>query len=349
MPEDKSSTVTVAELAKRLDCPFEGDGSTVLMGIASLEEAKEGDLVFMAEKKHRDLLEKTGASAVILSAGETFSRIPVLRSEKPYRTFIEAMHFFYESFRPEPGIHPKALVSPSAEIGRNVSIGPFTSIGEDAVIGDGSVIFGMVTVYPKAHLGKDCLIHSQVSIREDVWIGNRVVLHSGVVVGADGFGYIRDDEGRHVKIPQKGKVIIEDDVEVGANTTIDRAALSATIIRKGTKIDNLVMIAHNVEIGENSILAGQTGIAGSTKIGKNFIAGGQVGIADHLAIGDNVIMAAKTGVTKDVPSGSFVSGSPHLDIKIWRKAWASIPQLYDLIREVRKLRKRVGELEKKNG
>ncbi|MBN1222907.1 MAG: UDP-3-O-(3-hydroxymyristoyl)glucosamine N-acyltransferase [Candidatus Aminicenantes bacterium] len=346
MLKDFSQTITVAALAQKLGCPFEGEGATILKGVSSLEEAEEGDLVFFSEKKHRDLLEKTKASAVILPPDVPFPRMPVLRSEKPYLTFVKALDFFYKPFLPEPGIHSQALVSPSAQIGRHVSIGAFAYIGDEAVIGDGSAIFPLVTIYPKASVGKNCLIHSQVSLREGVRIGNRVILHSGVVVGSDGFGYIQSDERSYIKVPQKGSVIIEDDVEVGANTTIDRATLSNTIIRKGTKIDNLVMIAHNVEIGEDGILAGQTGVAGSTKIGKNFIAGGQVGIADHLTIGDNVIMAAKTGVTKDVVSGSFVSGSPHLDIRSWRKAWASIPQLFDLIREVRKLRKRVEELEK---
>jgi len=347
MLKDFAETTTVAALARRLGCSFEGNGETVLSGVSSLEEAQEGDLVFLAAKKHRGLLEKTKASAVILPPEEPFTRIPVLRSEKPYLTFIKALDFFYKPFCPEPGIHPQAVISSSAKIGKDVSVGAFVFIDEDVEIGDGSVIFPLVTIYPGVRVGENCTIHSQVTLRERVRIGNRVILHSGVVVGSDGFGYIQAEEGGHIKVPQKGSVIIEDDVEIGANATIDRAALSNTIIRKGTKIDNLVMVAHNVEIGADSLLAAQTGIAGSTKIGKNFMAGGQVGISDHLTIGDNVIMAAKTGVTKDVPSGSFVSGSPHLDIKDWRKAWASIPQLYELIREVRKLRKRVEELEKK--
>ena len=347
MPKDFAETTTVAALARRLGCSFEGNGETILSGVSSLEEAQEGDLVFLAAKKHRGLLEKTKASAVILPPEELFTRIPVLRSEKPYLTFIKALDFFYKPYCPQPGIHPQAVISSSAKIGKDVSIGAFVFIDEDVEIGNGSVIFPLVTIYPGVRVGENCTIHSQVTLRERVRIGNRVILHSGVVVGSDGFGYIQAEEGGHIKVPQKGSVIIEDDVEIGANATIDRAALSNTIIRKGTKIDNLVMVAHNVEIGADSLLAAQTGIAGSTKIGKNFMAGGQVGISDHLTIGDNVIMAAKTGVTKDVPSGSFVSGSPHLDIKDWRKAWASIPQLYELIREVRKLRKRVEELEKK--
>jgi len=346
-PEDISRTITVADLAARLDCSFEGEGATILSGVSSLEEAGDGDLVFMAEDKYRHLLEKTKASAAVLPPGEPFDRIPVIRSDKPYPTFIQAFDFFYTAFRPEPGIHPRAIVSPSAKIGRDVSIGALSVIDDDVTIGDDSVIFPLVTIYPRVIVGKNCVLHSQVTLREDVRLGDRVILHSGVVIGSDGFGYIQAEDGSHIKIPQIGSVLIEDDVEIGANATIDRAALGKTVIKKGTKIDNLVMVAHNVEIGPNSILAGQTGIAGSTTIGKRFLAGGQVGIADHIKIGDNVIMAAKTGVTKDISSDSFVSGSPHLEIRAWRKAWASIPQLYDLIREVRKLKKRVEELENK--
>ncbi|MFC2166306.1 UDP-3-O-(3-hydroxymyristoyl)glucosamine N-acyltransferase [Acidobacteriota bacterium] len=346
-PENLSRTITVADLATRLDCAFEGEGTTILSGVSSLEDAGTGDLVFLAEAKYRNQLEATKGTAVILPPGESFNRIPVIRSEKPYLTFVRAFDFFYTAFRPEPGIHPQAIVSPGAKIGKEVSIGALSFVDDDVEIGDGSVVFPLVTIYPGVTVGKNCVLHSQVTLREEVRLGNRVILHSGVVIGSDGFGYIKAEDGSHVKIPQIGAVLIEDDVEIGANATIDRAALGKTVIKKGTKIDNLVMIAHNVEIGPNSILAAQTGVAGSTKIGKNFIAGGQVGIADHIIVGDNVIMAAKTGVTKDIPSGSFISGSPHLEIQAWRKAWASIPQLYELIREVRKLKKRVEQLESK--
>jgi UDP-3-O-[3-hydroxymyristoyl] glucosamine N-acyltransferase len=189
------------------------------------------------------------------------------------------------------------------------------------------------------------LLHPHVSTRERTVIGNRVIIHNGAVIGSDGFGYIQNKRKSHIKIPQKGIVVLEDDVEIGANTTIDRASLGKTIIRKGTKVDNLVQIAHNVDIGSDAILAAQTGIAGSSKIGKKVIAGGQVGISDHVEIGDNVIMAAKSGVTKSIPANSIVSGSPHLDIREWRKAWVSIPQLYDLLKEIKKLKKKIEKLE----
>jgi UDP-3-O-[3-hydroxymyristoyl] glucosamine N-acyltransferase len=184
-------------------------------------------------------------------------------------------------------------------------------------------------------------------LREKITLGDRVILHNGVVIGADGFAYLRNEDGSHLKIPQTGTVVIEDDVEIGANSTVDRAALGATIIHRGAKIDNLVIVSHNCEVGENAILVAQVGIAGSSKIGKGAILSGQVGIADHLSVGDGAIIAAKSGVTGNVPAGAFISGSPHLDIRVWRKFWAVAPRLYDLVKDVKKLRARVEELEKK--
>ncbi len=345
--KNRPKCTTVEELARHLDCRFEGDGNTPIHDVSSLERADKGDLVFLADPKYRNSLEKTKASAAIVTIEEKSDRIPTIHSEHPYISFIKALEFFYTPYRPEPGIHPQALVSPSATIGKDVAIGAFVFIDEDVEIGDGSVLFPFVSVYPRVKIGKEVMCHSFVSIRENTRIGNHVILHNGVVLGSDGFGFQKAKDGSHIKIPQKGIVIIEDDVEIGANTTVDRAALGETIIKRGTKIDNLVQVAHSVEIGPDSILAAQTGIAGSSKVGKNFIAGGQVGIPDHITIGDNVIIAAKSGITKNLPSGSFVSGSPHLDIRTWRKAWAAIPQLYDLIREFRKLKKRIEELENK--
>ena len=342
----KSSPVTVAGIAKILNCPYEGEGDTLLTGVSSLEQAMPGDLVFLAHPKYRKALETTKASAVILDQEEKFDRIPVIRSENPYLTFIKAVSFFYTPYCPEPGIHPQACISSSSKIGSHVSIGACAVIGDHVEIGNNTIIFPLAVLYPKVKVGRDCIIHSHVSIREGTLIGNKVIIHNNAVLGSDGFGYLPKKDGTREKIPQKGRVVIEDEVEIGANTAIDRAALGETIIRKGTKIDNLVQIAHNIEIGSNTILAAQTGIAGSTKIGKNVIAGGQVGISDHLEIGDNVILAAKSGVTKSIPANTTVSGSPHLEITEWRKAWVSIPRLYELIKEIRKLKKRLDKLEK---
>jgi UDP-3-O-[3-hydroxymyristoyl] glucosamine N-acyltransferase len=346
-PESTHPQITLGELAHLLDCPFKGNESLLLSGVASLERAQNGDLVFLSHSKYRELLDKTSASAAIIPLDEKIEKIPVIRSKNPYLSFIKAVEFFYKPYRPEPGIHPQAYISSSASLGKDISIGAFTFIGENVEIGDGSIIFPLTAVFPGVKIGKHTTIHSHVSIREDVSIGDRVIIHSGTVLGSDGLGFAQAENGTHVKIPQKGSVIIEDDVEIGANSTIDRAALDNTIIKKGTKIDNLVQIAHSVEIGENNILAAQTGIAGSTKTGKNVLMGGQVGIIDHLTIGDSSIIAAQSGVGKDLAPGSVVGGSPHLDIKTWRKACAAFPRIYDLLKEIKLLTKRVEDLEKK--
>ena len=347
MPEKKSVPIRVSDLAKQLNCPYVGKGTTLLSGISSLEDAEKGDLVFLAKSKYRRQLEQTKASAAIIPTDETFDRIPVIKSDNPQLSFIKAVDFFFQPYRPQPGIHTLAYVSPTAKVGKNVSIGAFVFIGDDVEIGNRTVIFPFVAVYPRSQLGQGCIIHSHVSIREDSIIGNRIIIHNGAVIGSDGFGYIQDKRKSHIKIPQKGVVILEDDVEIGANTAIDRASLGKTIVRKGTKIDNLVQIAHNVEISSDVILAAQTGIAGSSKIGKKVIAAGQVGIADHVEIGDSVIIAAKCGVTKNIPANSMVAGYPHLDIREWRKAWVSIPKLYDLLKEIKTLKKKIEQLEKK--
>ncbi|MBM3284957.1 MAG: UDP-3-O-(3-hydroxymyristoyl)glucosamine N-acyltransferase, partial [Candidatus Aminicenantes bacterium] len=204
----------------------------------------------------------------------------------------------------------------------------------------------LVAVYPRVRIGKRAVLHSHVSIREGVQIGNRVIIHNGAVIGSDGFGYVKREDGSYRKIPQKGTVVIEDDVEIGASTAVDRAALGKTIIRRGAKIDNLVQVAHNVDIGENAVLAGQAGIAGSSRVGKNAILGGQAGVADHVNIGDNVIIAAQSGVHKDIPAGAIVAGTPHLDIKESAKIWALLPQLYDFVKDMKRLKARLEDLEK---
>jgi UDP-3-O-[3-hydroxymyristoyl] glucosamine N-acyltransferase len=348
-PEEGTSppALTVRELAEHLGCRYEGDGDALVRGVASLENARPGDLVFLGQPKYRKLLEGTRASAAIVSPEESFRAIPVLIADNPHLIFVRAVELFFEPYRPEPGIHPTAVVSESAEIAAGVSIGAFSVIGDGVRVGQGTVIFPLVCVYPGASIGERTVIHSHVSIREGVRIGNRVIIHNGVIIGSDGFGYIRLADGSYKKIPQKGIVVIEDDVEVGANAAIDRAALGETVIRRGAKIDNLVQVAHNVEVGENAVLAGLTGLAGSVKIGRGALLGGQVGVADHVRVGDNVIAAAKSGITKDVPAGAFVSGSPHLDVRDWRKVWVLLPQLYDFIKDVKKMKSRVEELEKR--
>jgi UDP-3-O-[3-hydroxymyristoyl] glucosamine N-acyltransferase len=346
-PKTRAVRLSIKELAERLGCPFEGDGAVVITGVAGLERAGEGDLSFLAHPRFRPHLEKTRASAVILAPGVPWHRTPAVRAENPRLAFVRATELFFKPFRPEPGIHPAALVSPSAKIGKDVSIGALCWIGDGVEIGAGSVLYPLVAVYPGVRIGRNAVIHSQVTIREDVSVGDNVILHAGVVLGSDGFGYIKDLDGHHLKIPQLGTVRIEDDVEIGANTTVDRATLGETVVGRGTKIDNLVMVAHNVEVGTDTILISQTGIAGSSKVGNNVITGGQVGLADHVTVGDNVFIAAQSGVAKDIPAGSKVGGSPHLDIRDWLKLSALLPQLPELVKDLKRLKKKLEDSEKR--
>lgn len=328
---------TVRRLAEALERPFEGDGDVEISGAAGLETAGPGDLVFLESPRLRPVLEAGPAAAVVAKPEEPLKPgRPVIRAADPHRTFARAVGLMFPAERPEPGVHASACVSPAAKIAPDASIGPFCVVGDGAEIGAGSVLHPRVCLAARAKVGADCVLHPGVTIGEDCILGDRVVLHAGVVVGADGFAYLRGEAG-HIKIPQVGRVRIEDDVEIGANSCVDRAALDETVVRRGAKIDDLVMIAHNVEIGENTIVIAQTGVAGSSKVGRDVILGGQVGIPDHLTIGDGTIVAAKTGVTKSLPPKSFVSGSPHLDIRTWRKVWAVLPDLPALVKELRRL------------
>lgn len=335
------------ELASLLKCPYEGNGEVEIKRVAGLEEAGEGDLSFLSHPRYKPWLEKTRATAIILDLEANVQGKNVLRSANPQLTFIQAVEILHPSPKPKPGVSTGAWISPSAQIGPEVTISAGCVIGDRVKIGARTVIQPLVVIYSDVEIGDDCLIHSHVAIREKTRIGNRVIIHNGAVIGSDGFGYIQLENGHHRKIPQLGWVVIEDDVEIGANTTIDRAALGETRIGRGTKIDNLVQIAHNVQIGADSILAGQVGIAGSTKIGRRVIMGGQVGIADHIEIGDGVLIAAKSGVMRNIPSGSFVAGIPTLDIKEWRKICVLLPQLAETFKEIKRIRAKLEELEKK--
>lgn len=334
-------SLTVAELARKLGCPFEGDGDVVIRGVSSLESAGEGDLVYLAQPKFRPLFEQTGASAAVVSLDEKEGKIPYLRSKTPSLTFLGAIKIFFKPYLPAPGIHPTAVVAESANIGKDVAVGACCVVGEEAEIGDGTILFPHVDIYPCVKIGAGCILHGQVTVREGCTLGNRVILQNGVVIGADGFGYAQKEDGTHVKIPQMGTVVLEDDVEVGANTTVDRAAMDKTIVRRGTKIDNLVMIAHSVEIGTDSIIISQSGIAGSSKIGKNVIIAGQAGIPDHITVGDNAIVAAQAGVTNDVPAGTTVMGPPQMKIREYWRMWANVKKIPALIKDLESLKSKI--------
>jgi UDP-3-O-[3-hydroxymyristoyl] glucosamine N-acyltransferase len=348
--------VTLSELAARLagmgpreqqiECTVEGDGNIDITGVAAIEDAGPGELTFFANPKYAEALKRTRASAVI--AAPTVPGIPcaVLRTAEPYLTFARALGLFADAWRPAAAVHRLALVEPGAVVAADASIGPFVFVGEGARIGARTILHSHVSVGRFAEVGADCVIHAQVSIRERVTLGDRVVLQDGVVIGADGYGFARRRDGSHEKIPQIGWVVIEDDVEIGASTTVDRPAVGETRIGAGSKIDNLVQIAHGVQVGRNVLLAAQVGIAGSSVIEDQVTLAGQVGVAGHLTIGKGTIATAQTGIPNSVDPGSVLSGYPAIPNRDWLKSSAVFRKLPELRRLLSDLERRIAELEK---
>ena len=328
------------EIAERLGCTLRGNGEVEIRRVAGIESAGDGDLTFVANPKYAGHLTATRASAVIVHP-ETATPLPALLSPNPYLIFARAVALLHPELRPKPGVDASARVDPTAILGDEVHVGALAVIGPHVRIGARSVIHPHVVVYEDATIGEDCRLHSAVQVREGCRLGNRVIVQNGVVIGSDGFGFAKDDAGRYEKIPQRGIVVIEDDVEIGALTAIDRAALAETRIGRGTKIDNLVQVGHSVTIGEDSVLAGQVGIAGSSRLGNRVTLAGQVGVAGHLTIGDGAIATAQTGIPSDVPAGALVSGYPAIDNRAWLKASALFAKLPEFLKRVRELERKL--------
>jgi UDP-3-O-[3-hydroxymyristoyl] glucosamine N-acyltransferase len=344
--------VKLSDLAGRLRCRLEGDGDVEIRRVAGIERAEPGDLTFIANPKYQPHLATTRASAVILarSASAGATRAAVLRPEPPddpYLAFARALALLGDRPGPPAGIHPTSVIASDASIGETVSIGPFVTIGAGASIGARTVIHPSVVIGPGARVGADCVVHSQVSIRERVIVGDRVIVHDGAVLGSDGFGFAKQPDGTHLKIPQHADVIIEDDVEIGANVTIDRPAVGETRIGAGTKIDNLVHVAHGVAIGHRVLLAAQVGIAGSAVVEDDVILAGQVGVAGHLRVGKGVMATAQTGIPGTVKPGEFLSGTPAIPHQEWLKASAVFRHLPELRRRLTDLERRLEESENK--
>jgi UDP-3-O-[3-hydroxymyristoyl] glucosamine N-acyltransferase len=337
----------LSEIAKRLECDLEGDGEIEIRRVAGIEHAQPGDLTFVANPKYQPQLASTLASAVIVAHGipAAGSRAAMLRTAHPYVAFARALDLFTEDRPPPKGIDPVSSIAPDATIGPDVSIGPFVTVGAGAVVGARTILYPNVVIGPGATVGDDCVVHSHVSVRERVTIGSRVVLQDGAVIGSDGFGFATRPDGTHLRIPQRGGVVIEDEVEIGANTTIDRPAVGETRIGAGTKIDNLVQVAHGVAVGRRVLFAAQVGIAGSTVIEDDVVLAGQVGIAGHLRIGKGVVATAQTGVPNSVGPGEFISGYPAIANREWLKSSAIFRQLPALQKHVADLEKRVSELQ----
>ncbi len=334
---------TLQELAHAVQGELEGDGSIRISRVASIDEACEGEITFLANPKYHVSLEKTRASAVILSPGIPTS-LPAIRCENPYLSFARVATLLQiDSHRPA-GVSPDLVQGEGCQLGEDLSIHPRVVLGKNVVIGDRAALHPGVVIGDDTVVGEESLLHSSVSIREGVRIGKRVVVHCGAVIGSDGFGFAQDGE-RYFKIPQIGGVRIDDDVEIGANTTIDRGTLGDTVIGRGTKIDNLVQIAHNVEIGQDCIIVSQVGISGSTVIGDHVTLAGQVGVAGHLTIGDRVIVGAQSGITKDIPPGRMVAGLPAINHREWLKAASSFEHLPSIRKALKRIQAHVDRLE----
>jgi len=337
--------MTLAELAHRLGCRLEGDGAVEVTRVAGLEEAGPGDLTFLSNPKYASKLPTTRASAVIAPDGVTNAPCPVLRTDQPYVVFAEAVGILTPPARPAPGISPLAAIDPTAELGAGVSIGPFAVVGRGVRIGARTAIHPHAIVAAGARIGIDGTVHAHVSVREGVVIGDRVVIQDGAVVGADGFGFARRRDGTHQKIPQVGGVVIGDDVEIGAGTTIDRPAVGETRIASGTKIDNLVQIAHGVKIGKNALLAAQSGIAGSSVLEDDVVLAGQSGVTGHVKLGRGAMVGAKSAVTKDIGEGQHVAGVPAGPVADWRESAVLLRRLPELRQALSDLQSRLAALE----
>ena len=339
----------LSELAARLDCRLEGDGSVEIVRVAGIQRAEPGDLTFLTNARYVTDLASTRASAVIVKSSAPAPPTPaaLLRSDDPYSAFARAVSLFAHAIAPPAGVDRLSAVAADASLGADVSIGPFVSIGAGASIGARTVIYPNVVVGPGARVGDDCVLHAHVSLRERVTIGHRVILHDGVVVGSDGFGFAPQKDRSHLKIPQLADVVIEDDVEVGANSTIDRPAVGETRIGAGTKIDNLVHVAHGVTLGRRVLLAAQVGIAGSTAIEDDVMMAGQSGVTGHVRVGRAAKIGAKSAVLQSVDAEAFVTGHPAFEHAEWRRASIVFRQLPALKKRLHELEHLVAELEEK--
>jgi UDP-3-O-[3-hydroxymyristoyl] glucosamine N-acyltransferase len=336
--------MNLGDLAKKLACQLEGDPLLEVNGVAGIEEAKPGDLTFLVNRKYRPSLETTQASAVLVARDAVPPRLAALRSANPYLDFARAIELFHPPPVYAPSVHPTAIIAQSAEIGVGAHIGPYCFVDEGVRIGKHAALHSFVTIYRNATIGDDFFAHAHAIVREACRIGHRVLLQNGAVVGSDGFGFARQPDGRWYKMRQSGIAIIEDDVEIQANTAIDRATVGETRVGRGTKIDNLVQVGHACKIGEDTLLCGQAGLAGTTNVGNRCILAGQVGAAGHLTIGDGAILTAQSGVPADVPPGAIYSGYPAMENLAWRKSSAIFNRLPDLQLELRQLRREVARL-----
>ncbi|MFZ4858632.1 MAG: UDP-3-O-(3-hydroxymyristoyl)glucosamine N-acyltransferase [Desulfuromonadaceae bacterium] len=335
---------TVVEIARYLGGTVQGDGTILISGLGTLEAAGPDALTFLANPRYASKVAGTSAGAVLMApGGERYGRTAI-EVANPYLGFARLLTLFYTKPHEPLGVLSTAIVDSSASLGEGVTVYPGACIGRNVIVGKRSVIYSGAVLYDNVTIGEDCIIHANVVIRERCRLGNRCIIQPGAVIGSDGFGYAPDGTG-YYRIPQIGIVVLDDDVEIGANSCIDRAAVEVTRIRRGTKLDNLVQIAHNCEIGEDCMIVSQVGISGSAKIGNHVTLAGQVGVAGHLTIGDNVLVGAQSGVPGSLPANAAYSGTPTMPHKEWLKSSMIVPRLPEMRKTVASLEKRIAQLE----
>ncbi|MBL8233525.1 MAG: UDP-3-O-(3-hydroxymyristoyl)glucosamine N-acyltransferase [Bryobacterales bacterium] len=333
------------EIAERLGCRLIGDGAVEISAVAGIEQAGPEQLTFLSNPKYAPKARKTKAGAILVQDAIAGLEIASLISPNPYHDFARALELFYQPPRPPAGIHPTAAISPTATIGPGASIAAYAVIGDHVTIGANAVIHPHVVIYTGVTIGDDFTAHSNSVVREYCRIGHRVTLQNGVIIGGDGFGFAKTKQGTHYKIVQSGITVIEDDVEIQTNTSVDRASIGETRVKRGARIDSLVQIGHGCVVGEDNIICAQVGLAGSTILEKNVLLAGQVGVSGHLTIHDNVVVYAQSGVGGDIAPGSVISGSPAFEARQWLRAITAYPKLPELLKSVRELERKVEQLE----
>lgn len=338
---------TLGEICELVGGKLIGDGGVLIHGVAGIKEAQEGEITFVANPRYLSQIYRTQASAIIIWENTQYNGKPMIQVNNPYFAFVKVVEAFSNKTpKKSKGIHPTAIIGENAIISPDAWIQAYSFIGDNAEIGEGAVISPFVYIGENTRIGAQTYIYPMVTVREDIEIGKRVIIHSGTVIGSDGFGFAKVSD-RHHKVPQIGTVIVEDDVEIGANVSIDRATIGETIIGRGTKIDNLVQIAHNVIIGEDCLIVAQVGIAGSAEIKDRVTLGGQVGVVGHITIGEDAQFAARAGVSKSIPPGACVwSGTPAMHHTKELRLQASMRKLPELISQIRKMESRMGDLER---
>jgi len=326
----------LSAIASALNVRLEnGSPDTEITGVKGIEQAGPGEITFVSNPKYAAAARSTKAAAVIVGQDSPAVPTAMLRAQDAYLTFARALELFHPPVRYAPGVHGTAVVAESAQVAASAHIGPYVVIGEDVEIGENAVLLAHVVIYRGVKIGHNFLAHAHSVVRENCRIGNNVLLQNGVVIGGDGFGFAKTPEGHWYKIPQPGPVIIEDDVEVQANSCIDRASVGETRIGRGVKIDNLVQVGHGSHVGDDALLCSQVGLAGSTEIGNRVILTGQVGVVGHCKVGDNTIVTPQSGVAHDIPADGLVSGAPAVDHRLWLKYSALLPRLPEIARAVR--------------